>query len=366
MKKKTRTSRHFVLFIILATLALAQLSWWIFYQVGEGNRYSVFQEKIWNQQIVTAELWKESHPDWTEKRYHTWLMANFPDLATDESTGAVIIKSEKVSELNRLSAGRRRMFISEGVFFSILLLLGIGYMYWTMRREVIVEKQQAGFLSATSHELKTPITSLQIYLDTLAERKLSKEQKQSLIGDMKDDLDRLLALIERLLRTQSVMDKRNRPQLEIQNISEITSELIKRFENRIVAKKIKFTCQIEDGIFARVEDERWRIIVNNLLENAIKYTGQQGRVSLNLSQSNNRINLILEDNGIGFPKREQERIFQRFYRIGNEDTRSAQGTGLGLFLVREIAESFDGRAYAFSEGEQKGARFTVELPVIKE
>ncbi len=356
---------HFIAFFLLSAVATAQLSWWVVFQVREGTRITHIQTRLWEQQL---ELARERQHDFTMADgagFAAWLAAAFPDL-TQDGRGRIIVRDDALHRLDHLARERIRMFVSEGIFFSLLLIVGVLYVYWILRRELLFERRQSAFLAATSHELKTPITSLRLYLDTLSERDLPPPQQREMLATMRNDLTRLTDLIQRLLQAQALVGGKSRAKLERTNLSEETKYVLDEVFGRFDLKGFQLRSRLEPDLFAQAHPERWRGLVRNLLENAFKYSPDGGVIEIRLSRRGSLAELEVTDQGIGIPPAELEQIFGRFYRVGNEDTRRAAGTGLGLYLVREIAESFRGKAYAASAGEGKGATFTVSLPLARE
>ncbi len=300
------------------------------------------------------------------QQFSRWLGQTFTDLELAPQTGELRIKESALRRLDDEAGERIRMFVAEGVFFSFLLLVGVMYMYRTLQTELAMEHRQSVFISATSHELKTPITSLRLYVDTLAERKLSPELQQEALATMRQDVSRLNDLIESLLHAQALMKERAKKPLQPTDLSDETRIVIDEIKSRFDLKKHPLNVDLDFGLFALADPERWHLIVKNLLDNAHKYSPQGGAIDVFFTRMNDKARLIVTDHGVGFPESESERIFERFYRIGNEDTRETHGTGLGLFLVREISESFSGRAWAASAGLGKGATFIVEVPLLRQ
>jgi two-component system, OmpR family, sensor histidine kinase SenX3 len=356
---------HFIAFFLLSAVATAQLSWWVIFQVREGTRVAHIQTQLWAQQLDLAR--ERAHDFATEDKagYAAWLTQAFPDLEQDPR-GRVVVRNAALHRLDRMARDRVRMFVSEGIFFSLLLLLGVLYMYWILRRELLFERRQSAFLAATSHELKTPITSLRLYLDTLVERDLPLPQQREMLATMRKDLERLTDLIQRLLQAQALIGGKLPAKLEKTDLSAETRIVMDEVYGRFDLKGFQVRSRLEPDLIALAHPERWRGLVRNLLENAFKYSPDGGVIEIILLQRGHLAQLEVTDQGIGIPPAELERIFGRFYRVGNEDTRRAAGTGLGLYLVREIAESFGGKATAASAGEGKGATFTVTVPLLKE
>ena len=364
MKVKRSFPRHFLIFLLLSAFGIAQLCWWVIFQVGEGGRVSREQNQVWQQQMAMARQWAaQAHP--APEQFRAWLSA-FPDLQVAANGTGVEVSRTAIARLDHLARGRMRMFIFEGAFFSLLVGAGVIYIYWTLRREVEFERRQAMFLSATSHELRTPITSLRLYLDTLRERELPPEQKAEAMATMQGDLERLSDLINRLLQAQAVTNPTLKPVLQRTDLAEETRFAIEHVQSLFNHGGCELRVSLESGLFAMTEPDRWQTIAKNLLENAHKYSPQGGKVEIELTRAGNRARLTVKDSGIGLSRTDIERVFERFYRVENEDTRRTRGTGLGLYLVRRIAESFGGHAHASSAGLGKGTTITVEIPLARE
>ncbi|MCB2199103.1 HAMP domain-containing histidine kinase [bacterium] len=359
--------RHMVIFILLSIFAVAQVTWWVIFQVNISDREEMGQMKLWHQQIQTANHYVHDHFESTAQ-LETWLKANFPDLELSDSRHGIVVTDEARQRLHERTHNTRNMFIHEGIVFTLLLMAGILYLYRTLRKEVAIERHQANFLAAISHELKTPITALRLYLDTLIDRDLPKERETEIKGVMRENLDRLQNLIEKLLQARAMVNVKGQHQLEITELGGETEHVVTTFrEERHDLAKFDLTLSLPDyPLFVRLDSEQWRQVLLNLLDNAVKYSKGHANIEVTLRQVKKRAILTVRDQGIGFASSERKHIFVRFYRAGNEDTRLAEGSGVGLYLVSEIAKNHRGKAYAFSEGQGKGATFTVELPIAKE
>lgn len=370
MKSFWLTRKHFLIFFVLALVAMAQLGWWVIFQVGEGARLRRVQQTFWEQQIELADHWRESHHPSTEE-FRLWLGESFPDLELEADGRTVGINSNALAWLDHVAGGRVRMFVWEGIFFTLILGVGIGYVYWMLRREIVMERRQSVFLTATSHELKTPITSLRLYLDTLIDHDVPAAQRADILATMQQDLQRLTDLIDHLLQAQSVIQKKKnhrqiKPALDSINLAEETQAVLHQVADRFNRKDVHLRSQLDDHLFAKIDPMRWQTLVTNLLDNACKYSPQGGTVELTLEQNGSRARLRVADEGIGIPKAEFNRIFERFYRSDSNDTLQTGGTGLGLYIVKETIEECRGTVSVESQGTGKGAAFTVEIPLAEE
>ncbi len=365
LKKTFPLRRHFALFSVLSLFALAQLSWWVYFQVREGERVTHIQKQHWEQELQMARQQRADYSP-TSPQYAQWLTQTFEDLEIASGTGELRVKASAQHRLDHVAGQRIRMFVAEGLFFSLLLLIGVLYMYRTLQTELAIEQRQSVFIAATSHELKTPITSLRLYVDTLLKLKLPPETQQEILTTMRQDVSRLNDLIESLLHAQALMKGHAGQPLQPTDLSDETRIAIDEMKNRFDPGKHPLNVDLDYGVMAMADPQRWQLIIKNLLDNAHKYSPVGGAIDVFLTRMDGVARLTVSDQGIGFDPSEGERIFERFYRIGSEDTRKTHGTGLGLFLVREISESFHGRAWASSAGPGQGATFTVEIPLLKE
>jgi signal transduction histidine kinase len=356
--------RHFVLFLLLSVFACAQLAWWVVFQVEEGARERRMQHDVWTQQIETVRIMLQTNGK-SSSEFRAWLAVSFPDLVLS-STGEIAVSDVAQNRLDQTAHRRVRMFAWEGSFFVVILLVGIGYMFWTMQREIVFERSQSIFLAATSHELKTPITSLRIYLETLMDRDFPPAQRAEMLATMQKDLERLTDLIDRLLQTQAIAAHKQHPILRPTNLSDETRTVLEQFTGVFDLKGFQLEVALDRDLYAQADPDRWQIVVKNLLDNAFKYSPQGGVVAVRLKRADSRAHLEVTDSGIGFSKSEGERLFDRFYRVGNEDTPRTRGTGLGLYLVHGIVESFAGKVSAHSPGPGRGATFVVEIPLSAE
>ncbi|MBU1983376.1 hypothetical protein KJ815_03090, partial [bacterium] len=261
MQYRRSFRHHFVIFVLLSFIALAQLSWWVIFQLNEGSRVTKLQHRIWTEQIRVAS---EQAGLWSERPRHeleTWLQRVFPDLTLEEASGKIIVSAAAEKRLRRLAGGRVRMYVSEGAFFIFLLLTGIGYMYWVLRREILYEQQQSSFLSATSHELKTPITSLRLHLDTLIDRDLPKAQALDVLSTMRRDLDRLTDQIDRQLQAQAFVFGKRKLSLQPTDLTDETQFILKEISGRYNLKDLQLRTHLEPDVTVMADPERWQILV---------------------------------------------------------------------------------------------------------
>ena len=254
-----------------------------------------------------------------------------------------------------------------GIILFGLLIAGLVMNTIFLVREIRRNEQQDSFLNAITHELKTPIASIRLYLETLASRPLDEAQRRDFYRIMLEDTDRLLGTVEQVLKASQVRHRRLRENWRDVNFTEIVNDVLEltRVRQHLTAASLYFTSRRTDEITVMGSAEELRTAVFNLFDNAIKYSGKEKNIAVDISTPNlDSVSLRVSDNGVGMQPKELKRIFKRFYRAPNSISGQVSGTGLGLFIVRSIARRHGGDAYAESKGEGLGSTFTMRLPRI--
>jgi two-component system, OmpR family, sensor histidine kinase SenX3 len=234
-------------------------------------------------------------------------------------------------------------------------------------REIRRNEQQDSFLNAVTHELKTPIASIRMYLETLESRQLEEPQRHEFYRIMLEDTDRLLGTVEQVLKAGEARQRSKRKNWQELDFSELVKSALEltRLRHHLTPENLSFGAAPQEGLLVLGNPEELRTVVFNLFDNAVKYSGGNREIVVNVRTPDmDTVLLSVHDLGIGIPRRELKRIFNRFYRAANPLAGQVKGTGLGLFIVRSIARRHGGDVYAESEGEGRGSTFTVRLPRI--
>jgi len=307
------------LFIAMVVFLLAQAVWWI-----------VFMARLVDEKVALAvEL--GASPEFVE-----------------------VIHREEIS--------RQIMVGLEGTFFLVLFFVGVWLIYRSLVKTEELKFHQQNFLMAVTHELKTPLASISVYTDVLKSDKISQEKKLAVIPKIREDVSRLEKLVENVLEAGRFQRSGYTIDREQIDLTKLVGERLDKFISLPLGRPLHINRNLENNIFLNGDRLALGRAIDSILENSLKYADTGSAVvDVNLSGSNQEIVLEISDNGIGIEKKDLVRVFERFYRVGNELTRKSEGTGLGLYLCREIIRAHGGKVTADSPGLGKGARFTIIL-----
>jgi signal transduction histidine kinase len=244
--------------------------------------------------------------------------------------------------LASLQPKRFGMVCGEGSMVIIVLAFGVYYMHRSLKRQERLQEQKKNFLLSVTHELKSPLASIKLLLQTIQKRDLTKAQISDFIGKSLLDIERLDDMVENMLLASKIDNRSYSFPKANFNLSVLVDSIVNRLQltkcegnQQIINAEIESKIEITGDKFALTS------VVTNLIENAIKYSGPCETVDVKLFSKDGKIHLQVADHGIGIADEEKSRIFERFYRVGSEDTRNTKGTGLGLYIVKEVLDKHE-------------------------
>ena len=253
-----------------------------------------------------------------------------------------------------------------GIVFFAFLIAGMVLNTVFLVREIRRNEQQDSFLNAVTHELKTPVASIRLYLETLQRRQLDSEERDKFYRIMLEDTDRLVATVEQVLKAGEARHSTQERQRESVDFGAVVTESVElaNLRHHLPEGSLRLRSVPADAVVVVGNKEELRTAVANLLDNAVKYTGPEKEIQVDLLTPDlDSAVLRVRDNGVGVPRSESKRIFKRFYRIPTQAS-SVRGTGLGLFIVRSIVKRHGGEVTVESAGEGRGSAFTIRLPRV--
>jgi len=244
--------------------------------------------------------------------------------------------------LVKMQPERKGMIMSEGMMFGLVLFAGAFYMHKSLARERKLQEQKKNFLLSVTHELKSPLASIKLLLQTIQKRDLTKAQIQDFIGKSLLDIERLDDMVENMLLASKIENSSySFPKAKF-NLSVLVDSIVNRLQiTRCDGNQQIIDAEIEPKIEMTGDKFALTSVVTNLIENAIKYSKPCETVEVKLYAKDGRIHFNVADHGIGIADAEKNRIFDRFYRVGNEDTRNTKGTGLGLYIVKQVLDKHE-------------------------
>jgi len=258
-----------------------------------------------------------------------------------------------------------KLFLGAILFLAIIAGLLLNTIF--LVREIRRNEQHDSFINAVTHELKTPIASIRLYLQTLQRREVDVEQRRGFYQSMLLDTERLMHTVEQVLKAGEAAQRKRPAHLIPLDFDRLVRECLElaRTRHHLQAEALDYRESLNGAGSADVtgDAEELRTAVSNLIDNAVKYSPGGVRISVELEVPDaEHVVLRVRDHGVGIPPQELKRIFKRFYRVTHRSLAGVKGTGLGLFIVRSIARNHGGKVFAQSEGVGKGTTITLALP----
>jgi len=275
-----------------------------------------------------------------------------------DSTMQPLVYATKYKELLKIQKGHKSQYIGEGATFFLVILIGASVVWSSFRRNIRLSKQQNNFMLSVTHELKSPIAAIKLNLQTLEKHKLDEEKKLKLTERSIIEVNRLNDLCNNILFASQIEGRQYVPAKEEIDLSELLEDCVKDYASRyprVFDEDIVPACKISgDRVMLQMA-------LNNLLENAVKYTPADKPVSIKLEKSNHQAILRIIDEGPGIADVEKKKIFNKFYRIGNEESRRSKGTGLGLYIISKVVSQHKG-TIVVKDNKPTGSVFEICLP----
>lgn len=254
--------------------------------------------------------------------------------------------AKKQTEILEYKKRQTTKFISEGLTFLALIVVGASFVYRSIRKQIEVSNLQQNFMMAITHELKTPIATTRLSLETILRRKLDDVQQQKLLLSALSETNRLNILTNNILLASQMEEKSFQRENEKINLADLVETVVSDYKNRFPQRQIESST--DKDLYIEGDELLIQIALSNLIDNALKYAPKESPVYVDLMDDDDTIQIKVSDQGSGVLDEEKKKIFEKFYRSGNENTRKAKGTGLGLYLTKKIIEDHNGEIFVMN------------------
>lgn len=265
-----------------------------------------------------------------------------------------------VKEILNAEQRKTYQYAGEGAIFFLLIAAGAVFVFRAIRRQLRQSQQQQNFMMAITHELKTPIAVTRLNLETMQKRKLDETQQQRLLQNTLQEASRLNDLCNNLLLSSQMEAGGYIPSMDEIDFTSLVNNCTAEFVRRFPGRHIKINA--EENVFVMGDTLLLQMAVNNLIDNALKYSPKEATVEVLLDKERNKTLLSVKDGGSGIPEEERPKVFTKFYRMGNASTKTAKGTGLGLYLVKKIMQQHNADI-SVTENKPTGSIFTISIPL---
>jgi signal transduction histidine kinase len=354
--RRLSTTRGFQIgFLVLLVVCLVQTGWWIldnvYYTANVRERIGEARDA----QVRGARRLLDAGVDPAE------VAALFPDLHVGADAESVSVRPEALEALDEETFDRRYRYGWEGTFFLVVLAAGMVVLYRALRQEERLRQRQENFIAAVGHELRSPLASLRLSGETLALRQPTEESRARLSRRIVEDTDRLDGMVTNILQTRRLEEGRIRTRPGRLRLHDAVGHVVEEAGPLLEDRGIRMVTDVPRELNVEADSVALGSVLRNLVDNAAKaVTGrEEPLIRLTARPDGRFVRVEVEDNGVGFPPGEANRLFEKFYRLGEEITRTSRGSGLGLYLVRHLVELDGGRVRASSAGPGRGAEFVV-------
>ncbi len=268
-------------------------------------------------------------------------------------------QTERYQQLTREYKRQEYMILGESIVFVISLVIGIWLINRGYNKAMNAARQQRNFLLSITHELKSPIASIRLVLETMMKRKLTPAQSDKLHGNALKELERLNGLVNDLLLSAR-LESAYQLNLEPLHLGQLLNENIEKLSSKYPDVHFSYE-QTEGPVEVNGDKTGLTSVAINVLENAVKYSGKEANIKIKLDSDDEKVWFTVADDGIGIDEKEKKLVFDKFYRVGSEDTRKTKGTGLGLYIVNQIVRAHKG-SIEVMDNHPRGSIFKIILP----
>ena len=356
--EQRRTRRLQITFLVLLSVATAELGWWLVDQVRYTREMGAQVTAAYAADTAAARAMLRAGMPRAE------VMRTFPSLVIATDSSVIAVAPAVFDRLHDDRFHRLDRYAWEGTFFLVVLLGAMLVVSRALREESELRQRQEQFLAGMSHELKSPLASVRLSLETLALRDPPAAQRGELVRRMLVELGRLQGAIGNVLDTSRLATSGARRVPEPLSLRDEVAAAVEEVADFAAEGEVALDTAVPPGITVFADADGMRVVLRNLLHNAIKASPPGASVRVRAAAADGAVTLEVKDSGTGFPSEEAGHLFEKFYRIQREERGRMQGTGLGLYLVRRHVELDRGTVQAMSAGPGQGATFTIRWPAV--
>ena len=336
-----------IIFSFLSLYIIAAFAWWTYAHILENKEiYNLekvqieiecYKATVDVNGAIAQEMFNDSNgvKKYFSLHYPKLEIIFDPQSKYDFSNFLIRPKVSSYTEIEKTLSRKILMYTSEGIAMVLLLFWGIILIYRSLQNQLKLKRQQRNFLLSITHELKTPIASIKLYIETLKKRKLDEEQTKTILQNSLNDVSRLNDLVENLLLASQLDNHKYEPVFKKVHLSKLVNETLDKF---ILPRELlfQFKKEIDENIYILADENAIHSVITNLLSNAAKYSPKNGLIQITLKKDFDKVILSISNNGPNISEEDKKNIFTKFYRAGDENIRKTKGTGLGLFIVKNL------------------------------